>query len=597
MENTPPPPAVAGVPNPDRMGDGAGGNPAASVRQMLMKRTSGSGRRALAALAAALLCASCGGVPALSKIGRLPAPAAPATPAAPAQPVPSDTPAPPPPAPATPVPVVPPPAAPAPSTPPPDVPLQFFAGPARTVGAGTPASCDEAALRAAVEAGGTITFDCGGAPHTIPISRQLLPAEGTLVDGGGAITIDAGGRSRIFNMEESGAAHLLVRGLTLAGGATDGDGGAIWSSYRAGVYVLGSTFTGNVAGADGEEGGGAIYLKSGSTAIVSDSVFTGNRGGAGGAIHSLLSDLQVLDSTFEGNDATVGAASGTQNGNAGGGYGAAIYIDGAAEQAGAGRILIRGSRFTGNRSAGQGGAVFSFVYGSPVTIETSEFRDNSVVANARGDALGGALRHGNGPLTLTGSTFWGNRADQQGGALWFGEDAAVTIDNVTMFANSAGDLGGAIMPVSGTAAIRNATLVGNEAGGEGGAVQGDQRVSVVNSIISGNRAGNEYGIKQNCGRGGDLGNEPPPALAGGTNLEFPAITARYNNPYCTGNLVVADPLLDGEPRDHGGPVPTLALLPGSPAVDAGDPAQCAPTDQRGRPRAGRCDLGAYELTP
>jgi uncharacterized repeat protein (TIGR01451 family) len=41
---------------------------------------------------------------------------------------------------------------------------------------------------------------------------------------------------------------------------------------------------------------------------------------------------------------------------------------------------------------------------------------------------------------------------------------------------------------------------------------------------------------------------------------------------------------------------THALLPGSPAIDAGDDASCLPTDQRGipRPQGAHCDIGAYE---
>jgi len=57
-------------------------------------------------------------------------------------------------------------------------------------------------------------------------------------------------------------------------------------------------------------------------------------------------------------------------------------------------------------------------------------------------------------------------------------------------------------------------------------------------------------------------------------------------------------LFPGPPLDNGGPTPTIALLPGSPAIDAGEPA-CPPpdTDQRGfiRPQFVRCDSGAYEF--
>lgn len=55
--------------------------------------------------------------------------------------------------------------------------------------------------------------------------------------------------------------------------------------------------------------------------------------------------------------------------------------------------------------------------------------------------------------------------------------------------------------------------------------------------------------------------------------------------------------------DNGGPTRTLALLPGSPAIDAGDDATCASPpvsglDQRGtaRPQGAHCDIGAYEYT-
>ncbi len=61
----------------------------------------------------------------------------------------------------------------------------------------------------------------------------------------------------------------------------------------------------------------------------------------------------------------------------------------------------------------------------------------------------------------------------------------------------------------------------------------------------------------------------------------------------------------GPLADNGGPTQTLALLPGSPAIDAGDDALCPSTDQRGeiRPQDGnndglaKCDIGAFELGP
>ena len=54
--------------------------------------------------------------------------------------------------------------------------------------------------------------------------------------------------------------------------------------------------------------------------------------------------------------------------------------------------------------------------------------------------------------------------------------------------------------------------------------------------------------------------------------------------------------------DNGGPTQTRALQQGSPAIDAGNPNGCTDhqgnpltTDQRGNPRHGPCDMGAFEF--
>lgn len=73
-----------------------------------------------------------------------------------------------------------------------------------------------------------------------------------------------------------------------------------------------------------------------------------------------------------------------------------------------------------------------------------------------------------------------------------------------------------------------------------------------------------------------------------------------------GDLSDTNPDL-GPLQNNGGPTDTMALLPGSPAIDSGNPAGCADgqghrlnTDQRGKPRPDkedtgrRCDVGAYE---
>jgi hypothetical protein len=65
-----------------------------------------------------------------------------------------------------------------------------------------------------------------------------------------------------------------------------------------------------------------------------------------------------------------------------------------------------------------------------------------------------------------------------------------------------------------------------------------------------------------------------------------------------GSLNHTDPKLDPL-ADNGGPTPTLALLWGSPAIDAGSDVDCPLVDQRGRarPALAHCDIGAFEFVP
>ncbi len=104
---------------------------------------------------------------------------------------------------------------------------------------------------------------------------------------------------------------------------------------------------------------------------------------------------------------------------------------------------------------------------------------------------------------------------------------------------------------------------------------------MTNSIIANS-------IGANCGGG---------ITDGGHNLQWPGTS-------CGETIPSRDPRLDPDGvKDNGGPTQTIALLPGSPAIDAGDSAVCANppvngVDQRGfaRPGSGhtQCSIGAYE---
>src|SRR5207249_128652 len=111
-------------------------------------------------------------------------------------------------------------------------------------------------------------------------------------------------------------------------------------------------------------------------------------------------------------------------------------------------------------------------------------------------------------------------------------------------------------------------------------------------------------------RGGNIANSGPVFILKNTILSYPSVgTNGYNSGTLTdsgfclssdrsvtlngpGSSTNTNPML-GPLASNGGPTLTMALLPGSPAIDAGDTNFCLATDQRGFGRAGtgRCDIG------
>jgi hypothetical protein len=78
------------------------------------------------------------------------------------------------------------------------------------VGNGTPGSCTEAAFNTAL-GGGSVTFNCGPALHTILITGQKSINFNTTIDGGGVITLDGQDAHRLFDV----GAVLTLRNIVL----------------------------------------------------------------------------------------------------------------------------------------------------------------------------------------------------------------------------------------------------------------------------------------------------------------------------------------------------------------------------------------------
>jgi hypothetical protein len=181
------------------------------------------------------------------------------------------------------------------------------------------------------------------------------------------------------------------------------------------------------------------------------------------------------------------------------------------------------------------------------------------------------------------STISGNSAGTSGGGIGGGGNADLSIVNSTVSGNSAGTSGGGIYNNL-SLYVTLSTITGNSAP-SGGGIYNVGSVEVSNTIL-------------NAGMSGEnIFNEGGTVTSLGYNLSSDDGGGYLTGP---GDQINTDPLL-GPLQDNGGPTLTHGLLPGSPAIDAGDPNFTPPpfNDQRGCPRVinGRVDIGSFERQP
>ena len=213
---------------------------------------------------------------------------------------------------------------------------------------------------------------------------------------------------------------------------------------------------------------------------------------------------------------------------------------------------------------------------------------------ARGSGGGIALELSRNALVGT-STLTGNTADNYGGGV-DNYRSTLTVWNSTISGNTAAHGGGAANEGASSALlVRLSTIARNTALETGGGVYAASPFLLGRSLISGNTA----------------------ALAGAEVYSTPSNTAYVNDFNLFGHDGAAgvvgftpsgSDVVPGVPlgsilapslADNGGPTLTLALVTGSPAIDASPVGDfCFPMDQRGvaRPQGAACDIGAFEAT-
>jgi CSLREA domain-containing protein len=314
---------------------------------------------------------------------------------------------------------------------------------------------------------------------------------------------------------------------------------------------------------------------------------------------------------------------------------------------GAFQVAISGVTIRNGNPFGSGGGIL--YTGSVLTLTSSQLISNTTFQ------VGGAI-NGSGFAYIVGSVIRGNSA-QMGGGLYVNDD--LTIISSTIQENRARDAyGGGLVGFSSNFTVTASAIVSNTAATFGGGVVSSgfmdfPVVTIVNSTISGNRAGTNGGGIHNgagskltlanttiagnmadsdangTGDGGGLYDQPLTGaattarntvladnadLGGEADDCFSNLTSQgYNliedttgctiGGVTTGNVTGQDPLLQPLGNNGSGTL-THALVPASPAAEAGNPAApgsggaaCEAADQRGlvRPQGDHCDIGAFEL--
>ncbi len=245
------------------------------------------------------------------------------------------------------------------------------------------------------------------------------------------------------------------------------------------------------------------------------------------------------------------------------------------------------------------------------------------------------------------SIFRGNAVGINGGGIF--NNSTLVLDNVYIWDNQARFGGGIYNSTNARLTVQNSTIATNTASwtflgitsGSGGAIYNNSNfpVSIINSTISSNQAAVNGGGIHHAGSGDMILHhvtlvensvtEPGSSGGGMANTGSGSFAIYHalvgnntdvsgNGPDCFGSFenplgvsnIVEDALSSGCTWDftptrtdpgvgplgnNGGEAPTHPLLMGSIAIDLGvSAAWCLPTDQRGYPRVGNCDLGAYE---
>ncbi len=468
------------------------------------------------------------------------------------------------------------------------------------LGNGSAGSVTRAQLQQALDTADEVRLNIGSS--TLVLDQTLQLTRAVSFHGGGA-TLSGGSARRVMEITNPGLLNdftitlidmRLINGdsRSLAGDDFARSGAAIlndhgsepWRAVRLHAFDL--EMVGNRAVENAQDGGGGgIYLLGHREFICVRCLFDDNSGSNGGGYYGLgTQTMRFYDSVFIDNLAT-----GDGGNPGGGGNGGAMAIDGATRE-----LSLCRTNLIANRNNAFGAGIFTTVYDQTSVTRIWQSSIDSNVQQGTDQHTGGAYIQG-GPVSIRNSTFRNNQARGYGGLALFDHGAVAVggeIVNSTFEGNLARTTLGGAMNLDGSnpLLLQNLTVANNRADCAvcfaGGIVNpANAPITLRNTIFLNNTGGNAFNPWAMLN----------PVANGSNNLQWPQYRqgTQEEQPVSPGSSF-ADALL-APIADNGGLTQTMALLNGSPAIDTGTPTGAPTTDQRGLPRFGVVDIGAFEV--
>jgi hypothetical protein len=406
-----------------------------------------------------------------------------------------------------------------------------------------------------------------------PGDRIEFSVTGTITLSSGSLTLD-----KNLTIKGPGAAQLAISGggnsvLVINSGVISISDlsiqhGEVRTPPYLGAGILNhGTLTlteSTVSDNDNEAGSGGGIYNDGTLTLVGSTISKNYTFYSGGGIANSGS-LTLINTTVSGNATAEGNGGGIVNGGA---------------------LTLINSTVSGNFSFNGGG-----IYNSgTLTAASSAVSGNGTQI----DGAGGGVYNQGGTVTVTDSTFAGNSAlTVTGGGGIYNDDGTFTVTSSTIAENSSGYQGGGIFNNDGTFTVTNSTIADNSTGRQGGGIYNVGTFTIKSSLVVNN------GAAGNCDSSGGT------ATSLGYNIsDDDTCTSSFTAIGDENNVIPGAGLDTKGLQNNGGPTQTIALLPGSPAVDHIPVADCTDTngnpvktDQRGikRPQGPACDVGAFEL--